>query len=93
MSINPINLPGADAITDTDRTMAENVSKMLASLQPIFQREGGTVRLISVRGGVAHVEFSSESCDGCGGGMAGMEGGLRLMLIERVPGLSEVVFE
>jgi len=88
-----MNLPRAELFSDADRALAEKVSKVITSLQPIFQQEGGTVRLISVSESIARIEFSSDSCEGCGGGMAGMEGGLRLMLMERVPGLKEVIFE
>ena len=42
--------------------------------------------------GVARITFDG-GCEGCGGGIMAMAPGLRLMLLEKVPGLKDVVFE
>jgi Fe-S cluster biogenesis protein NfuA len=81
-----------DTATEADLGLIEPLNTVLGILQPILQSEGGDARLRSIREGVARIAFGG-GCEGCGGALAGMEGGLRLMLMERVPGLKEVVFE
>jgi len=93
MNSKPSSLINTTLLSANDQSLAESVSSVLASLEPIFRHEGGMVKLISVMDNVAHLELTSESCEGCGSGLAGMEGGLRLMLLERVPNLKEVIFE
>ena len=93
MNSKPSSLINTTLLSANDQSLAESVSSVLTSLEPIFRHEGGMVKLISVKDNVAHLELTSESCEGCGSGLAGMEGGLRLMLLERVPNLKEVIFE
>lgn len=81
-----------ETATEQDRSLIEPLNKVLDSLRPVFRSEGLNARLHSIKNGVAHVVFGG-GCEGCNGALAGMEGGLRLMLIERVPGLKEVIFE
>ena len=81
-----------ETATDQDRLLIEPLNKVLDSLRPIFRAEGGDARLHSIKEGVAHIVFGG-GCEDCNGLFAGMEGGLRLMLLERVPGLKEVIFE
>ena len=81
-----------ETASEPDRALTEPLRKVLETLKPILQLEGGDARLHSIREGVARIAFGG-GCEGCGGALAGMEGGLRLMLLERVPGLKEVIFE
>ncbi|MBU0508645.1 NifU family protein [bacterium] len=90
-----IELTGRDqseTATDSDRLILETLRGALTKLRPIFMEEGGDARIVSVKNGIARIELLG-GCEGCGGGIEAMAGGLRLMLIERVPGLKEVVFE
>jgi Fe-S cluster biogenesis protein NfuA len=75
-----------------DREIHSKLLVMLAALQPIFQAEGGQAQLLSVQDGVARIAFGS-GCSGCDSGPAAMTGGLRLTLLERIPGLKDVIFE
>ena len=93
MNAKPSLLADQTLSSEADLALSESVSAVLTSLEPIFRHEGGMVKLISVKDNIAHLELTSESCEGCGSGLAGMEGGLRLMLLERVPNLKEVIFE
>ena len=81
-----------ETASESDRGLIEPLGKALDALRPILRSEGGDARLHSIREGVARIAFGG-GCEGCGGALAGMEGGLRLMLMERVPGLKEVIFE
>lgn len=78
--------------TDTEKVQYEQLDKLINSLRPIFIEEGGDAKAISVRDGVATVAFGG-GCEGCGGALSNMEGGLRLMIQEKITGLREVVFE
>ncbi len=79
--------------TDADRELLAALEVQLKKLRPIFQEEGGDVQISSIESGIARLAFISNACAGCGGGLGVFEGGLRLMLLERVPGLKDVVFE
>lgn len=85
-------LKAVETTTEHDRELVEPLNKVLEKLRPIFHAEGGDAVLLAVREGVAHIAFGG-GCEGCGGATSGMEGGLRLMLLERVTGLKEVIFE
>lgn len=78
--------------TDEEKMQFGELDKLITSLRPIFMEEGGDAHAVSVCGGVARVAFGG-GCEGCGGALENMEGGLRLMILERVPGLREVIFE
>ena len=79
-------------LTAEDNEKFAKLNTLIESLRPIFQMEGGDARAVSVQDGVARVAFGG-GCEGCGGALSNMEGGLRLMIQERVPGLKDVVFE
>ena len=79
------------ATNETDRELHTALETALNKLRPILMAEGGDTRVASVEDGVARIELLG-GCEGCGGGIASMTGGLRLMLLERVPGLKEVIF-
>lgn len=82
-------MPTATNATDQDLFAA--LETALKKLRPILQSEGGDTRIASVDEGVARIELVG-GCEGCCGGIASMAGGMRLMLLERVPGLKDVIF-
>lgn len=90
MSTKPSDVSAAES--DADRTLTEGVSRMLTSLEPVIRHEGGRARLMAIKEGIARLELGGDFCEGCSAALAGMEGGLRLMLLERVTGLKEVIF-
>lgn len=75
----------------TDQDIFSALETALNKLKPILMAEGGDTRVAAVEDGVARLELLG-GCEGCGGGIASMTGGMRLMLLERVPGLKEVIF-
>ncbi|MBK6764931.1 MAG: NifU family protein [bacterium] len=79
-----------ETLTDLDVELAQKVSKLLDMFRPIFQSEGGDAQLISLKDGIATVSMGG-GCDGCGGSLSAMEGGVRRTLLEKVDGLKEVV--
>jgi Fe-S cluster biogenesis protein NfuA len=92
MTVSLNNLPEVETPTGTDMEMFSKLNALIESLRPIFQTEGGDAKLVSVKDGVVRVAFGG-GCEGCGGALSSMEGGLRLMIQEKVKGIREVVFE
>lgn len=86
---NPIHDPLT--LGEEDRVVYENVINLLSSLQPILQSEGGDARVIGFEAGVVHIELAG-GCEGCGGGVAQLLPGLKMMLMEKIPGLKGVEF-
>jgi Fe-S cluster biogenesis protein NfuA len=79
-----------ETTTDLDLELSAKVEKLLDMFRPIFQSEGGDAQLISLKEGIATVTMGG-GCEGCGGSLSAMEGGLRRTLLEKVSGLREVV--
>lgn len=79
-----------ETLTDLDLELAQKVSKLLDMFRPIFQSEGGDAQLISLKEGIATISMGG-GCDGCGGSLSAMEGGVRRTLLEKVDGLKDVV--
>ncbi len=87
VSARPVAVP---VIEDTE--IFAKLDALIQSLRPIFQSEGGDAKVLSVNAGVARIAFGG-GCENCGGGLSAMEGGLRLMIQENVPGVQDVIFE
>lgn len=79
-----------DTTTDLDQELSLKVNKLLDMFRPIFQSEGGDAQLVSLKDGIATVSMGG-GCEGCGGSLSAMEGGVRRTLLEKVDGLKEVV--
>jgi len=79
-----------ETLTDLDLELAQKVAKLLDMFRPIFQSEGGDAQLISLKEGIATISMGG-GCQGCGGSLSAMEGGVRRTLLEKVPDLKEVV--
>jgi Fe-S cluster biogenesis protein NfuA len=79
-----------DTTTDLDLELSQKVNKLLDMFRPIFQSEGGDAQLVSLKDGIATVSMGG-GCEGCGGSLSAMEGGVRRTLLEKADGLKEVV--
>lgn len=78
-----------ETLTDLDIELAQKVTKLLDMFRPIFQSEGGDAQLISLKDGIATITMGG-GCEGCGGSLSAMEGGVVRTLLEKVPGLKDV---
>ncbi|MCB9367456.1 MAG: NifU family protein [Calditrichaeota bacterium] len=83
-------MPTIETTTDLDLELAQKVKKLLDMFRPIFQSEGGDAQLLSLKDGVATISMGG-GCDGCGGSLSAMEGGVIRTLMEKVDGLKDVV--
>lgn len=79
-------------LTPEDLVVYEKVEKILDMFRPVLLEEGGDARLLTVTDGVAYIDFGG-GCEGCGSALASLEGGVKLTLKEKVPGLREIVFQ
>ena len=80
----------SETLTHLDIEHAQKITKLLDMFRPIFQAEGGDAQLLSLKEGIATVSMGG-GCQGCGGSLSAMEGGVQRTLLEKVPGLKEVV--
>ncbi|MCL4306272.1 NifU family protein [bacterium] len=79
-----------ETTTDLDQELAQKVTRLLDMFRPIFQSEGGDAQLLSLKDGVATISMGG-GCDGCGGSLSAMEGGVTRTLLEKVDGLKDVL--
>ena len=68
------------------------VEKVLNKIRPYLQREGGDVSLERLEGSVAYVRFHG-ACVGCMGLDDTFYGGIRDLLLEELPELTDVRIE
>lgn len=68
------------------------VEKVLNKIRPYIQRDGGDVSLERVEGSVAYVRFHG-ACVGCMGLDDTFYGGIRDLLLEELPELTDVRIE
>ncbi|MCC6475925.1 NifU family protein [bacterium] len=79
-----------ETTTDLDLELSAKVEKLLDMFRPIFHSEGGDAQLLSLKEGVATITMGG-GCDGCNASLSAMEGGVRRTILEKTPGLREVV--
>ena len=68
------------------------VEKVLNKIRPYIQRDGGDVSLERLEGSVAYVRFHG-ACVGCMGLGDTFYGGIRDLLLEELPELTDVRIE
>lgn len=68
------------------------VEKVLNKIRPYIQRDGGDVSLERLEGSVAYVRFHG-ACVGCMGLDNTFYGGIRDLLLEELPELTDVRIE
>lgn len=68
------------------------VEKVLNKIRPYIQRDGGDVSLERLEGSVAYVRFHG-ACIGCMGLDDTFYGGIRDLLLEELPELTDVRIE
>ena len=69
--------------------MRLEVEKVLDSIRPALQADGGDVELIDVDGGVVRVRLTG-ACNGCPMAAMTLKGGIEAALKERIPTVERV---
>ncbi len=71
-------------------TLEEQVKEALELIRPAIQMDGGDIRLESIDGGSVHVKFFG-TCETCPISPVTLKHGVERILLERVPGVTEVI--
>jgi Fe-S cluster biogenesis protein NfuA len=65
------------------------VEKVLESIRPHLQADGGDVELVAIEGGVVKVRLTG-ACGGCPMATMTLKGGIEAALKERIPAVERV---
>jgi Fe-S cluster biogenesis protein NfuA len=71
------------------RPVRPEVEKVLDSIRPALQADGGDVELVDVDGGVVKVRLTG-ACGGCPMAAMTLKGGIEAALKERIPAVERV---
>ncbi len=69
--------------------MRSEVEKVLESVRPALQADGGDVELVDIEGGVVKVRLKG-ACGGCPMATMTLKGGIEAALKERIPTVERV---
>ena len=70
--------------------MKEKVEKVLDQIRPMLMRDGGTVELVSIDGGVVKVRLQG-ACAGCPMSQMTLRNGIEKVLKDKIPEVTAVV--
>lgn len=70
--------------------MREKVENALAKVRPMLQRDGGSVELVDVEGGLVKVRLTG-ACHGCPMSQMTLKAGIERIIKQEVPEVTEVV--
>ena len=69
--------------------MRSEVEKVLESIRPALQADGGDVELVDIEGGVVKVRLKG-ACGGCPMATMTLKGGIEAAIKERIPSVERV---
>ncbi len=69
--------------------MRSEVEKVLESIRPALQADGGDVELVDIEGGVVKVRLKG-ACGGCPMATMTLKGGIEVAIKERIPSVERV---
>ncbi len=70
--------------------MKEKVEEAIKEIRPMLQADGGDVELVDVQDGVAKVRLKG-ACMGCPMATWTLQEGIKRILLQKVPGLKDVI--
>jgi Fe-S cluster biogenesis protein NfuA len=70
-------------------SLKSEVEKVLESIRPALQADGGDVELVDIEGGVVKVRLTG-ACGGCPMAHMTLKGGIEVALKERIPAVERV---
>jgi Fe-S cluster biogenesis protein NfuA len=70
--------------------MREQVENALAKVRPMLARDGGSVELVDVEGSVVKVRLTG-ACHGCPMSQMTLKAGIERIIMQEVPGVTQVV--
>jgi Fe-S cluster biogenesis protein NfuA len=70
--------------------MREQVEKALVKIRPMLERDGGSVELVDIEGSVVKVRLTG-ACHGCPMSQMTLKAGIERIILQEVPGITQVV--
>jgi Fe-S cluster biogenesis protein NfuA len=70
--------------------MREQVEKALVKIRPMLERDGGSVELVDIEGSVVKVRLTG-ACHGCPMSQMTLKAGIERIILQDVPGITQVV--
>jgi len=70
--------------------MREQVENALAKIRPMLERDGGSVELVDVDGSIVKVRLTG-GCHGCPMSQMTLKAGIERIVMQEVPGITQVV--
>jgi len=79
-------------MTETNDTFNDNVAKVIDTIRPLLQADGGDLELVAVDAATGKVTVRLQgACKGCPSAGRTLKMGVERILKERVPEVTEVV--
>jgi Fe-S cluster biogenesis protein NfuA len=70
--------------------MREQIEKALVKIRPMLERDGGSVELVDVEGSIVKVRLTG-ACHGCPMSQMTLKAGIERIIMQEVPGITQVV--
>jgi len=85
-----IEFPTVKNIPDNGDVDMEVLNETIEYIRPAVQADGGDIKLASVKDGVVNIEMLG-ACQGCPLSIATLKSGIERILMDKVPGVLEVI--
>ncbi len=85
-----IEFPTLKNRDENDDIDMEILNETIEYIRPAVQADGGDIKLASVNDGVVNIDMLG-ACQGCPLSIATLKSGIERILIDKVPGVKEVI--
>tara|TARA_B100000131_G_scaffold72429_1_gene68655 strand:- start:2230 stop:2511 length:282 start_codon:yes stop_codon:yes gene_type:complete len=87
---NKVEFPTLKNRDDNADIDIEVLNETIEYIRPAVQADGGDIKLASVNDGVVNIEMLG-ACQGCPLSIATLKSGIERILMDKVPGVKEVI--
>ncbi len=87
---NKVEFPTLKNRDDNADIDIEVLNETIEYIRPAVQADGGDIKLVSVNDGVVNIEMLG-ACQGCPLSIATLKSGIERILMDKVPGVKEVI--
>ncbi len=87
---NNIEFPTLKERDENNDIDMEVLNETIEYIRPAVQADGGDIKLASVKDGVVNIDMLG-ACQGCPLSIATLKSGIERILIDKVPGVVEVI--
>ncbi|MDR7416657.1 MAG: NifU family protein [Armatimonadota bacterium] len=78
-----------EAVDNQERDLYERVERVLESIRPYIQADGGDIELVDVQDGIVQIRLAG-ACVGCMYSLMTLQAGVERMLREEIPEVKAV---